>query len=198
MAFWHRDEHRVDRDVDRDVTESRRVWSPWALFALAVGVASIVLGAWAIGRTGLNTDHWFTPTREVLGVRHTAVLALGEIAFGVLVLAAASGGWLGRIWTAMYGTAAIVFGVLVVAHAWSGRLREWTGLHDRNGWVYLGGGAVAVFAVTLPTVVAHRTVVHDHDQVVREVPREQSRVDDTRVAGGPRRHWWQRGQPSHA
>ena len=86
----------------------------------ASGSFPIALGVWALIKTGLNTDHIFTPTEDVLGLPHTPALALAEIGFGIVLLLAAATGAFGTFLIAVLGVASVVFGVIVVSDSWSG------------------------------------------------------------------------------
>ena len=59
----------------RPATPAKR---PANVIAAVVGIGTIALGVWALIKTGINTDHIFTPTKDVLGLPHTPTLALGE------------------------------------------------------------------------------------------------------------------------
>ena len=104
-------------------------------------------------KTGINTDHIFTPTKDVLGLPHTPTLALGEIAFGVLLLVAAALGRFGTFLIALAGAGSFAFGVIVLSDSWSGRVQRWTAADHDSGWVFVGVGAVLVLAAVLPGLV---------------------------------------------
>jgi hypothetical protein len=118
----------------------------------------IALGIWALIRTGLNTDHIFTPSKEVLGLPHTPTLALGEIGFGILLLFAAAAGAFGTFLIALLGAASLAFGVIVLSDSWSGRVHQWTAANHDNGWMFILIGAVFLLAAILPLLVSTRTV----------------------------------------
>src|SRR3954470_9932062 len=81
-----RDRAITDQQVAEQRTVARAPWSPAQLVALVIGLAFVVLGGVALARTGLH----FSPIRyaDVAGFGHTALLAIIEIVFGVVVLAA--------------------------------------------------------------------------------------------------------------
>ena len=111
-----------------------------------------------VGQTGVNTDHIFTPTKDVLGLPHTPTLALGEIAFGVVLLVAAALGRFGTFLITLAGAASLAFGVIVLSDSWSGRVHRWTAADHDSGWLFIGVGAVLVLAAVLPLLVSRRRV----------------------------------------
>jgi hypothetical protein len=149
-----------DKRQDGTVTthRRRRVMRPANVIAAVVGILAITLGVWALIETGLNTDHIFTPTKEVLGLPHTPTLALGEIGFGILLLFAAAAGAFGTFLIAVLGAASFAFGVIVVSDSWSGRVHAWTAANHDNGWVFILIGAVFVVSAALPLFISKRTV----------------------------------------
>src|SRR5215212_6854742 len=134
----------------------RRVIRPANVIAAVVGILSIALGIWALIRTGLNTDHIFTPTKKVLGLPHTPTLALAEIGFGVLLLVAAAMGSFGTFLIALLGAVSLAFGIIVLSDSWSHRVHRWTAANHDSGWLFILIGAVFVLAATLPLLVSRR------------------------------------------
>ena len=131
---------------------------PANVLAAAIGIFVIALGVWALIETGLNTDHIFTPSKEVLGLPHTPTLALGEIAFGILLLFGAVTGAFGTFLIAILGAASLAFGVIVVSDSWTSRVEPWTSASHDTGWMFILIGAVLVLAAILPLFVSARTV----------------------------------------
>jgi 4-hydroxybenzoate polyprenyltransferase len=155
--------------TDRQETRERvALWNPAQIVALVIGGSAIVVGVIALIRTGLNTDHWYTPVASVLGIEHTPVLALAQIGFGVLMVFSAMGPG-GRPLMALLSAIALVFGILVVADAWSASFAHWFAVRDANGWVYVIAGAVGLLSATMmPTVYARdRSTVTERHQVGR-------------------------------
>jgi hypothetical protein len=146
------------RDTTVTRRRNRRAKRPSHVIAAVVGLCAIALGVWALIKTGVNTDHIFTPTKDVLGLPHTPALALGEIVFGILLLVAAALGRFGTFLIALAGAALFAFGVIVVSDSWSGRVHRWTAADHDSGWVFIGIGAVLVLAVILPLLVSTRRV----------------------------------------
>jgi uncharacterized membrane protein len=131
------------RDTTVTTRRRRRAKRPANVIAAVVGVCAIALGVWALVKTGINTDHIFTPTKDVLGLPHTPTLALGK--FGTFVIALA-------------GAASFAFGVIVLTDSWSGRVHRWTAADHDSGWVFIAVGAVLVLAAVLPLLVSRRRV----------------------------------------
>ena len=146
------------RDTTVTTRRRRRAKRPANVIAAVVGVCAIALGVWALVKTGINTDHIFTPTKDVLGLPHTPTLALGEIAFGIVLLVAAALGRFGTFLIALAGAASFAFGVIVLSDSWSGRVHRWTAADHDSGWVFIGVGAVLVLAAVLPLLVSTRRV----------------------------------------
>jgi hypothetical protein len=121
-----------------------------------IGILAIALGVWSLIKTGLNTDHIFTPSKEVLGLPHTPPLALGEIAFGILLLIASVLGRFGAFLVALLGVVAVACGVVVVSDYRSARVARWTAASHDNGWLAILIGAVLVLSAVLPMFVSAR------------------------------------------
>jgi hypothetical protein len=140
------------------------------VIAAVVGIFAIAVGVWALIKTGLNTDHIFTPSKEVLGVPHTPTLALGEIGFGLLLVFAAASGAFGTFLIAVLGAASLAFGVIVVSDSWSRQVHSWTAANHDSGWVFILVGAVFVFAAMLPLLVSRPTVQPQEAAVTEREP----------------------------
>jgi hypothetical protein len=136
----------------------RRARRPANVIAAIVGILAIALGVWGLIKTGLNTDHIFTPTKDVLGLPHTPTLALAEIGFGILLLFAAATGAFGTFLIAVLGVASLAFGIIVLSDSWSDQVHRWTAADHDSGWLFILIGAVFVLAATLPLLVSTRTV----------------------------------------
>jgi uncharacterized membrane protein len=167
----------------------RRATRPASVIAAVIGILAIVLGVWALIKTGLNTDHIFTPSKEVLGVRLTPAAALGVIGFGILLLFAAATGAFGAFLIAVLGAASLAFGVIVVSDSWEGRVQRWTAANHDGGWMFILVGAVLLLSATLPLFVPKRTV-ETREPVAKEaepVPpaREPAAVAEPAAASEP-------------
>jgi hypothetical protein len=160
----------------------RRVTRPANVIAAVVGILAVALGVWALIETGLNTDHIFTPSKEVLGLPHTPTLALGEIAFGILLLFAAATGAFGTFLIAALGAASLAFGIIVLSDSWSGRVQSWTAANHDSGWLFILIGAVFVLAAILPILVSMRTVQTREPLVTEREPVATEREGPEAVA----------------
>ena len=151
--------------VDEPAATTRSgLWSPAQLVAGVVGIAAIVFGALALNATGLDLDGLTSAHGSYAGFHHTPLLAVTEIAFGVLLLLAALQPVFGRALMALVGFAAFGLGIVVVADFWPVRMHEWLGGHARNGWMFsVAGGVVLTAAFLLPMfgTSATRTVVEE-------------------------------------
>jgi hypothetical protein len=213
--MFRTDRHEVDDDTvaddteqttrERDVVVTHRVVRLWAIVAVVIGIAAIAFGIWGLVRTGLNSDHIFTPTKDVLDVHQTPALALGEIGFGVLLLIAASMPAIGRGLMALLGVASLACGVIVLVDAWSHRIDRWTAANDTTGWLaVVVGGVTLLSALFLPTIRSDREAA-DRDVVDRRAtatePDERTNADERATDPDRRaepstsrsrgRHWWQ-------
>jgi hypothetical protein len=142
------------------VRRRTKVWSPAQLVAGLIGVASLVLGSFAIARTGLNTHRLSSPHVSVATLHHTPLLALCELAFGLLMLWAAFMRLLGRGFMALLGLAVLGLGVVTVADLWTARLHHWLGVSHRNGWLFiLVGGLSFLTGLFVPALRTRRKVI---------------------------------------
>jgi hypothetical protein len=123
-----------------------RLWSPSQLVALILGGAAIAFGVLALIQTGLDLSHLTRAHDSFLGFGHTPLLGLAEVGFGVLMVLSALGPVAGRNIMTLLGAAAIGLGVVVLAGWWSAKMIHWLGVSDRNGWLFIAIGSVAVFA----------------------------------------------------
>ena len=160
---------------------------PANVIAAVVGILSIALGVWALIKTGLNTDHIFTPTTEVLGLPHTPALALGEIGFGILLLFAAATRTFGTVLIALLGVASLAFGVIVVSDSWSGRVERWTAASHDNGWMFILIGVVFILAAVLPLFVSKRTTPEAPPAEPQQVATEPEPLADDVIFGNSQR-----------
>jgi len=143
--------------------------NPARYVALAIGVAAIVFGAFALAETGFDPDHLRRPHESFATFHHTPLLALIEIGFGVAMLVAALGTVFGRTLMTVLSLGALGLGIAAVADLWPSRLHNWLGVHDRNGWLFVAVGAIGIAAAVLLPVTRRRVVE-------REVEREAAPV----------------------
>lgn len=123
-----------------------RLWSPSQLVALVLGGAAIAFGVLALIQTGLDLSHLTRAHDSFLGFGHTPLLGVAEIGFGVVMMLAALGPVAGRNIMTLLGAAAVGLGVVVIAGWWSAKMTHWLGVSDRNGWLFIAVGGVAMFA----------------------------------------------------
>jgi hypothetical protein len=73
---------------------------------------------------------------------------------------------------------AIGFGVVVVTEAFPSTLHHWLSVHERNGWLFLGAGAVGFLAAfVLPTVrTGGRSTVVEERRVVEPIAPSRART----------------------
>jgi hypothetical protein len=139
---------RRSRTATAPAVEERpvRLWSPAQVVALALGGAAIAFGVLALTRTGIDLSHLTRDHDSFLGFGHTPLLGVAEIGFGALMVLAALGPVAGRNIMTLLGAAAVGLGVVIVAGWWSARMTRWLGVSDRNGWLFIAVGGVALFA----------------------------------------------------
>jgi len=151
----------------------------------------MVLGSFAIARTGLNTDHLYTPDVSVATLHHTPLLALSELCFGTLMVWAAFRPLLGRGLMALLGLAVLGLGVVTIGDIWPARLHQWLGVTHRNGWLFvLVGGLSCLAALFVPVLRTRHKVIER--TAAPAVPADMATPDREGDVGTPRRHWWQR------
>jgi apolipoprotein N-acyltransferase len=127
-------------------------WSPAQLVGLIIGIGITVLGFVALARTGFNTDNIYSPHALAWRLPHSPLMALIEVGFGVLLIAAAvvPGGM--RSLIALLGAVALSFGIVVVSMTPPNRLNHWLGVEDKNGWFFIVvGGALLLAGLFSPT-----------------------------------------------
>jgi hypothetical protein len=146
--------YREDQVVDRQVTEERAVarapWSPAQLVALVIGLAFVVMGGVALARTGLT----FTPIHyaQVAGFGHTALLAIIEIVFGVVVLAAGAMPGADRGGMIFAGVVALAGGLIIAIQPSS--FHRVLGVDGSSGWLFVIAGVILLFAAMVSPVFA--------------------------------------------
>src|SRR5262245_41856336 len=95
-------------------TKRGRHWSPAQFVSLLVGIAAVVFGIVALADTGIHGNWLRSPHREVWSFDHTPLLAVIEIAFGVVLILAAVSATGSRAVMALFGLLAVAFGILIV------------------------------------------------------------------------------------
>jgi hypothetical protein len=141
------------------VDERASVRNPARYVAAVIGIAAILFGAFALAETGLDTDSLRRPHESIWTFHHTPLLAVAEIGFGVVMLVAAFGTYIGRALMLIACGALLGFGVIIIGDWWPNRIHSWFGVHERAGWLYAIVGAVGVAAAVFLPVTRHRRVV---------------------------------------
>lgn len=148
-------EHHHEREaIARDEAVIREPFGVAQAMAFFVGLASLVIGAIGLIRTG--TEDVTVTTAEVIGMEMTGVLALSHIGLGLLALLGA--GMRGAASASMLFIGPLLIAAGIVALAQD---VPWLGWNQINGIVYLVAGAVALAAAAFTperTVVEHRTI----------------------------------------
>jgi hypothetical protein len=132
-----------------------RIWSVSQLYALVLGAVAIAFGAVALAHTGVDFSHLMSPHTTVLSFSANPLLGMTEIAFGVLLVLAATSAIVGRGLLALTGAATAGVGIVVLAHWWGARLSLWLDATDRDGWLFVAvGGATVLIALLSPVWAA--------------------------------------------
>lgn len=195
---------RRSRTATTPAVEERpvRLWSPAQVVALALGGVAITFGVLALTRTGIDLSHLTRDHDSFLGFGHTPLLGVAEIGFGALMVLAALGPVAGRNIMTLLGAAAVGLGVVIIAGWWSTRMTRWLGVSDRNGWLFIAVGGVALFAAFFAPVwsTGGPRIVREpvRADAAAEVPADASPEDTTQAASArqpsgvrlphPRRH----------
>jgi len=156
MFSRHRAEQPRRVELVREPTRTR-TWSPAQIVAIAAGIGFVTLGVLVLRTTGFSIDHVRSPTADVVGFRHTPLLAAAEVAFGALLLLTGivAGGlrWL----MAILGVGALALGVLLVTDVAPYRLHHWLGVGHRYGWMAVVVGGVVFLAALVAPTFTHTT-----------------------------------------
>jgi predicted anti-sigma-YlaC factor YlaD len=149
--------HRVrDEEVVDRRTVKRAPWSPAQLVALAIGIVFIVFGAIALGRGTFDTSEQFLHQEfAVADFHHTTLLGSIELGFGLLMLLAAVVPGAARGLMTVLAVLAFGFGLVVLIDP-PAELHQYLGVHDRNAWLYVLTGGVAMIAAMASPVIFNR------------------------------------------
>jgi len=158
---------RVDHEIGPDdsyeavLGPERRTyvqpWGPAQIVALVIGIAAVVVGIAGLAKTGVPMDHLDRPYRDVLGLRHSPLLGLAEIGFGVLLIISGIAPEGARWLMALLGVVQTIFGVVILVDVASGRIHRWLGVGDPYGWLsVIVGVFLVVTALFLPDITPAR------------------------------------------
>jgi len=112
--------------------------------ALVVGLAYLILGAAALGKTGFGSHDVFHPNATVIGLHHTPLLGMLEFGYGVVMLLAAITAATARRLVGLLGVVALAFGVLVLVRVPS--FDRWFASRHANGWLFVVTGGIGLLA----------------------------------------------------
>lgn len=163
---------RRDRGEERGVREARvvqtRPWSPAQIVAIVIGIGFLILGAVSIADVGFDSREEFLHRHGmVAGFHHTPLLGAIEMGFGLLMalVGARPGG--ARSLMTLLGLVALGLGIVVLAEpSFLDDLHRYLGVHDRNAWLYVLTGAVAILvAMVSPTFFRRERPVGRRDVV---------------------------------
>jgi len=135
-----------DRVAARRTAVERPPWSPAQLIALAIGIISTVIGVVALTKTGIHSNTMDVVRSNGPLWQHTAWLAIGEIAFGLIMIGAGvvPGGARGLM--TFLGILALAFGIAVLVA--KNDLRA----EDATGWAFIIAGGLSLLAAALSPV----------------------------------------------
>jgi hypothetical protein len=136
--------------VSRRAVVERPPWSPAQLVAVVIGIIFIVVGGIALAKTGvqrggMTVEHSDTPLWH-----HTAWLALFELAYGLLMIAAGVVPGGARAFMTFMGMIGLAFGIAVLVA--SDTMNPYFGTHDGAGWGFIVAGAVTLIAAAVSPV----------------------------------------------
>lgn len=143
----------TDDVVARDEVASRAIdrpgWSPAQIISLVVGILFLIMGGVALARTGFDFDE--STRTEVLGLSHSALLALIELGIGLALVAAGALPGAGRGTMVFFGALMLGFGIIAVAQPTS--FDDALGTEEATGWLYIVAGALLLIAAMVsPTL----------------------------------------------
>jgi hypothetical protein len=147
-----------------DTVPERKKWSLAQLLSMLIGVGFIALGGVVLAETGVDFNEVREPHEMVFGLHHTPLLGLAELGFGLLILLGGAMNASGRILAAVLSVVAIGFGAFILVDAEATTLHRWFGVHDRNGWLYLGAGAAGLLSSRLASMSVARRTARRHSR----------------------------------
>ena len=131
-------------------THSRIAMSPGQMFGGAVGVISTIIGMIAVIRSGIDGS-LNVPVVHVVGLNQSAMVGIGEVVLGLLLVAGAASAW-DRALMGFVGAVMFIGGIVVAAA--SIKFLGDLGTDHATGWTMIVGGVIAMAAAMMPTFVA--------------------------------------------
>lgn len=162
MSVLHRHDHHVVDTPDGYVAESvesrsRFAMSPGQLLGGAVGLVTTVIGVLAVTRSGIDST-LNVPVTSVAGLHQSAMVGIGEIVLGLLLVAGAATAW-DRALMGFVGGLMFIGGIVVAAA--SIKMLGDLGTDHATGWTMLVGGVIAMVGAMMPTFVRDTSVRRD-------------------------------------
>jgi hypothetical protein len=152
----HRDVYETpEARAETRVASSRIVVSPGQVIAGVLGLVLAIVGAIAVARSGVDSS-LNVPMVRAAGFNQSAMVGLGELVLGLLLILAALS-YEGRGFIVAIGVLMVIGGVVVGA-AGPTILRDLGTVHG-TGWALMVGGIIAIFAGSLGRIVKTRQTV---------------------------------------
>jgi hypothetical protein len=152
--------------VQRRTAVERPPWSPAQLVALIIGIVFAVIGGIALAKTGVHTNDMNRAFTDTPLWSHTAWLALGELAFGLLMIGAGVVPGGARGFMTFLGMIALAFGIAVLVAPDS--LHKYIAGDDGTGWAFIVVGGITLVAAAVSPVFfsGERAGYRHHREVV--------------------------------
>jgi hypothetical protein len=153
----HRNDVRYDTDTRTESRLTRRgFWlSPSRIISFIIGVFLVVVGAFAIGRAGLD-DSLNRPLVDVMGITQSTSVGLMELGAGLLLIGCAASEAL-RGLIGIIGALGLLAGIAGLAA--SAEIQDNIGFARDTAWLFVIWGAAALVAAFLPSFYESRRTV---------------------------------------
>ena len=152
----HRDVYETPEvRAETRVASSRIVVSPGQVIAGVLGLVLAIVGAITVARSGVDSS-LNVPMVRAAGFNQSAMVGLGELVLGLLLILAALS-YEGRGFIVAIGVLMVIGGVVIGA-AGPTILRDLGTVHG-TGWALMVGGIIAIFAGSLGRLVKTRQTV---------------------------------------
>ena len=135
-----------DEVAQRRTAVERPPWSPAQFIALVIGIIFVVVGGIALANTGIHSNAMDTVRTDGPLWNHTAWLAIGELAFGLLMIGAGVVPGGARGFMTFLGILALAFGIAVLVAPNDLRAQ------DATGWGFIIAGGVSLLAAAVSPV----------------------------------------------